>query len=305
MRRVLLAAAAICVLPIWRLSAQDVRLFGYLQPRFESVGDSALFKLRRARLGAQGGLTPWARFRVQAELRSGGDTAKASVQAIDLWIAVAKGRWSATFGQLKTPFAREFLLSSTVLELSERPLVVDALAPNRDVGAMVEWHVQRIVIAQAGVFNGDGINRASNSDKRLLYIARVVLAPGGGLELGGAAATYGDSSRWNVEAALRRGPLSARAEFLRQEYDFSAGRAEGWYAFAAYFVRPERVQLAARLERYDPTRAAADRRTGYTAGGQYLLRGDDLKLQVDYAIFEEEGPAVDVNRLVVQMQVRF
>src|SRR6184192_2233361 len=48
------------------------RLTGYVQARFQSIGDSAVFFLRRVRLGAQGNLAPWASYRVQGELRSGG-----------------------------------------------------------------------------------------------------------------------------------------------------------------------------------------------------------------------------------------
>ncbi len=308
MRRVLLSVVCLVVFPFFHLLAQDVRPFGYLQPRFEAVGDSGLFNLRRTRFGAQGSLTPWARFRIQAEFRTGGtDTTEAGVSIADAWVALGRagGAWTFTAGQFKVPFSREELIAASTLELTERTVAVDVLAPGRDVGAMIEWRSRGLVIVQAGAFNGDGPNRAANRDRKMLYAGRVVVAPGGGLELGGAAATYGDSSRWNLEAALQRGRLIARGEFLRQEYDLSSDRAEGWYAFAAYFVRPQRVQLTARVERYDPTRAAADRRTGYTAGGQYLFRGDDLKLQLDYTIFDEEGASVDDNRLVVQVQVRF
>src|SRR6266540_3354340 len=57
------------------------KITGYLQGRFQSLGDSALFLLRRVRLGAQGNLTPWASYKVQAELRSGGTGATAATVA--------------------------------------------------------------------------------------------------------------------------------------------------------------------------------------------------------------------------------
>src|SRR6266508_3733275 len=80
------------------------QITGYLQGRFQSIGDSALFLLRRVRLGAQGNLTPWASYKVQAELRSGGTGATAAtVAAIDLYLALTHGPWLATIGQSKTP----------------------------------------------------------------------------------------------------------------------------------------------------------------------------------------------------------
>lgn len=48
-------------------------LTGYLQPRFESIGESAVFYLRRARFGMQGNPTRWATFRVQVDARVGAE----------------------------------------------------------------------------------------------------------------------------------------------------------------------------------------------------------------------------------------
>ena len=46
------------------------RLTGYLQPRFQAVGDSASFFLRRARFAVEGNITPWASYRAQVEMRT-------------------------------------------------------------------------------------------------------------------------------------------------------------------------------------------------------------------------------------------
>src|SRR6266516_2376175 len=43
------------------------KLSGYVQARFQSIGDSAVFSLRRVRLGAQGNLTSWASYKVRSE----------------------------------------------------------------------------------------------------------------------------------------------------------------------------------------------------------------------------------------------
>ena len=119
---------SLCVAP--RLAAQTPgpssttpRLSGYVQARFQSIGDSAVFFLRRVRLGAQGNLTPWASYRVQGELRSGGTGATPStVAATDLYLALTHRLWTATIGQSKTPLSAEFLRPSTALELPERSM---------------------------------------------------------------------------------------------------------------------------------------------------------------------------------------
>src|SRR2546425_1668840 len=91
------------------------KLTGYIQARFQSISDSAVFSLRRVRIGAQGNLTPWASYKVQAELRSGGTGATAStVAATDLYLALTHHLWAATIGQSKTPLSVEFIRSSTV-----------------------------------------------------------------------------------------------------------------------------------------------------------------------------------------------
>jgi len=69
---------------------------------------------------------------------------------------------------------------------------------------------------------------------------------------------------------------------------------------------PGRLQLVGRVQQFDPDdRAGANRITGYTGGAQYFFTGDDLKLQFEYTAFDEQGPAVGDNRLIVQMQVRW
>src|SRR6266496_2015450 len=176
-----IAVLTVCSAP--RLSAQSPapvsttpKLTGYVQARFQSIGDSAVFSLRRVRLGVQGNLTPWASYKVQAELRSGGTGATAAtVAATDLYLALTHRLWTATIGQSKTPLSVEFIRSSTVLELPERSMAVDSLSPNRDVGVRVEWNTTGTVALQAGVFNGDGINHAANGDKRFLYVGRAVV----------------------------------------------------------------------------------------------------------------------------------
>src|SRR5438552_19120992 len=65
------------------------RLTGYVQARFQSIGDSAVFFLRRVRLGAQGNLAPCASYWVQGEMRICGTGATAaSVAAADLYLAL-------------------------------------------------------------------------------------------------------------------------------------------------------------------------------------------------------------------------
>ena len=311
------SAAVCCVLSVaavgalapaaWAQGPTAPKVAGYVQTRFEAIADSALFKVRRARLGVQGGLTPWASYKLQAELRSGGTGATAAtVAATDLYVALTHGPWIATIGQSKTPLSVEFIRSSTVLELPERSMVVDSLAPNRDVGVKIEWNSTGPLTLNGGVFNGDGINRAANRDKDFLYLARAVVRPIAGLHLGAAAAGKPDTTTWDIEGTLERGRVAARAEYLWRHRSAADVTTRGWYALAAYQLQPKRLQLVGRVQQFDPDDAAGgDRITGYTGGAQYFFAGDDLKLQLEYTVFAEQGPAVGNNRLIAQMQVRW
>src|SRR5437870_9250545 len=117
--------------------ATTPRLTGYLQPRFQAVGDSASFFLRRARFALEGSITPWASYRAQVELRTIGAAATPAaspltLSATDLWIKLTHGGWGATVGQFRVPYALEALLGSTTLETTERSRVVNAA--KRDIG---------------------------------------------------------------------------------------------------------------------------------------------------------------------------
>jgi phosphate-selective porin len=283
------------------------RVIGYVQARFQSIGDSARFLLRRAWLGVQGDLTPWASYRLLAELRSGGTGANAAtVSAIDLYVALTHGPWTATVGQSKTPLSLEFIRSAFALELPERSTVVDFLAPNRDVGVKLEWNPAGVVAVQGGIFNGDGINRAANRDNRFLYMGRAVVRAATGTYLAVSAAGKPDTTTGNVEAWAAPGRLALRAEFLARHAVAADVTTLGWYALGAYAVIPKRFQLVGRVQQFDPNdRAGDDRVTGYTGGTQVFFRADNLKAQLEYTVFAEQTPVRDNNRLIVQLQATF
>src|SRR5438046_7172635 len=134
------------------------RLTGYLQPRFQSVGDSASFFLRRARFALEGQITPWAAFRAQVEMRTIGAPATPpssplTLSATDLWIRLSHARWGGTIGQFRVPLALEALLSSTTLETTERSRIVNVA--RRDIGIQADWHIP-VLTLQAAVVNGEG-----------------------------------------------------------------------------------------------------------------------------------------------------
>ncbi|HEV8266535.1 MAG TPA: porin [Gemmatimonadales bacterium] len=289
--------------------AAAVRITGYMQPRFQAVGDSATFLLRRARFAVEGQAAPWATYRVQVELRTLGAPATPpasplTLSATDIWVRVESRRWAATAGQFRVPFALESVTSSGILETTERSRIV--LAARRDIGVQAQWSVADRVVLQAAVVNGDGPNRGGNRDNRMAYFARVIVTPVKGLDVGGALAGYSDSTGADAQAIYRTHRWTWRVEYIRVRQRVTDVWTTGWYALATYNIRPERLQLVSRVEQFDPSdQVATDRLTGYLLGGQYFIRGDDLKLMADYEVFREQAAQLQNDRLVVQLQVRW
>ena len=285
------------------------RLTGYLQPRFQTVGDSASFFLRRARFAVEGAITAWASYRAQVEMRTIGAAATPAaspltLSATDLWIRLSHQRWGGTVGQFRVPFSLESLLSSTTLETTERSRIVNAA--KRDIGAQAEWRIPDHVALQVAMVNGEGPNRATNPDNRMAYYARAVVTPIKLLDVGAAFEGYSDSTGVDGQVMYRGRRWSARAEYIREHNRRTDNHAMGWYALAAYRALPPHVQFVGRVAQFDPSdRVATDRSTGYLVGLQYFLRGDDFKIIADYEVFREQAVQVKNNRGAVQMQVRW
>lgn len=285
------------------------RLTGYLQPRFQAVGDSASFFLRRARFAVEGNITPWASYRAQVEMRTIGAAATPpasplTLSATDLWVRMNHHRWTGTVGQFRVPFSLESLLSSTTLETTERSRIVTAA--KRDIGAQAEWRLPDRLLVQAAVVNGEGPNRATNPDNRMAYYARAIVTPVKGLDVGGAFEGYSDSTGVDGQAIYKGKRWSARAEYIRERNRRTDVRTTGWYALATFRATPQRVQLIGRVQQFDPSnRVTTDRSSGYLLGVQYFIRGDDFKLLGDYEVLREQSVQVKNNRGVIQMQVRW
>jgi Phosphate-selective porin O and P len=304
-----LLVVLLSVLPSFRLVGQGqgrVEVFGYVQPRFEVTGDSGVFLLRRARLGVQGSITPWASYRIQADFRSWEAGGPPAVTATDLWILLSGRRVAGQFGQYKTSFLYENMISSSVHELPDRTVASELDAPFRDIGAQVTWTPNPRFALVGAVMNGEGPNVTDNPDKRMMYVQRATVTPTRGVTVGAAGAEKPDTTRWTVDGQLVRGAFLARVAYLGSHRRSSDSNGRAWYALAGYTIRPRRAQLLARVEQYDPSDAiAGDRTRGYTLGAQIFFRGDDLKLQASYAFYDEQGTEIKNNKAVVQMQVRF
>lgn len=163
------------------------------------VGDDALrsngdamqqpgFRLRRARLGVEGGFEDWLRFEVELDAfdqeRTGGPLYEAYVDVRPIRTV------GATAGFMKFPFSYSEIRSSARLAHLDRSLGTYAMAPSSTMGVVVvgePWlgHLR----VTAGVFNGLQRKRGfhegyepvgvteGNKFERLSYVGRVDLEP--------------------------------------------------------------------------------------------------------------------------------
>jgi len=162
------------------------RVTGYLQGRFQSIGDSACSCCDARGSAAEGNLTTWATYKLQAELRTGGTGATTTtVGATDLYLGLAHGQWSGRVGQFKTPFSRELLQGDDQGELPERSVVVDSLAPSRDVGFMAEWKRVRRLTVQGASSTAKGSTAPRTGTSACCYVGRAVFTVVRGVEVGG------------------------------------------------------------------------------------------------------------------------
>jgi hypothetical protein len=87
------------------------------------------------------------------------------------------------FGQMKVPFDRQRLTSSSSLQFADRSRVVNELNLDRDVGIVVSHNTLAgdVLLLQAGVFGGDGRNRPI-ARSGLLSVVKVQLSPLGAFD---------------------------------------------------------------------------------------------------------------------------
>jgi phosphate-selective porin len=292
--------------PLAAQGQTGVKFDGYLQPRSEMTDDSAVFYLRRARVGLQGQAASWADYRLLTEWRSGSGAAS-TVSLLDAYVQLTDKRWTFVLGQSKTPFSSGFLQNEYEMEMPELPMVVDALAPNRDIGAKAEFRGVKRVVFQGGLFNGEGMNRTSNNNRKLLLLARGVVTLDGGFQIGAAGGMEDNEDYLGAEGSYAHKNIELRAEYIKRTVGAGTGiTSAGWYLFGGFTPHRSRWQLVGRVEQFDPDDSnAGDRLMGITGGAQWLLRGENVKVQMTYTIVNEETGSIPNNRAIAQFQLRF
>lgn len=205
------------IAPAWDLVDKDLegRTFthskvsfgGYVQPRFRyspddteagSTGEVG-FSVQRMRLELEGSLTAPGPANFPFTLRQ-----KVGIELMpdprlqDAYVDFALGTpFQLRFGQFKAPSMRANLTSDMAAMFPDRPLI-GSFGPDREIGAMFfGWWGKRYIEWNVGLFNGEGRNRVSNVNRKMMVAGRVAFSP-----LGGAGPSSEVLHDWSADTGL-------------------------------------------------------------------------------------------------------
>jgi phosphate-selective porin OprO/OprP len=131
-----------------------------------------------------------------------------------------------------------------------------------------------------------------------------------------------ERTAWSVDAWLKLGPFDLIGEYLQERVHgrtvngvppgFDTFKPSGHYITAGYFLIPKKLQLATRWEDLHAGQTANSGIRSITGGLNYYIRGDDLKLMVNYihtwSDFREANPQFgddQFNEVIARVQLMF
>jgi len=293
--------------------------------RYTGMGDR--FQLRRLRVSFAGAFAEDVCFKVETDFGNAaiaGNTGYRG-QLTDAFVAWTKfSALRLQAGQFKTPFGYEQLVSDPKTLFVERTLANDRLTVGRQIGTMASGELfGRTLTYSLGLFNGTGVNTGVNDNSKFLTAGRVAATIYDGkrgpqpvrwtvatnfFNTVDQGAFTGRRIGYGADTQLIAGPVELGGEWLRNACHPVVGlptTANGWSAFSAWsFITPWQALL--RFDHYDsnPARPNATTRE-WTYGVTYFLRGDDLKLSLNYVLGEPPAPAPSAGRLLGRVQVVF
>lgn len=311
--------------------------FGHaVDPRWSGIPDRLFF--RRARIYVGGGFAENFEFKAEIDLQGntlGAGTAHMT-RANEIYINWSKyEQANLRFGQLKPAFGVEALTSDTKLLTIERSLSSDRLADGRQLAASIAGVLPNKQLRYlAVVAQGNGSNVSANDNRKFQKSLRVEYTPWshphsslilganglwtednsiGKVGFGFAGNRFaGEREMLGIDVQWMHAPVNINAEWLQGTFKPVGAvpadrfKAQGWHATAAYSVIPGKLQLVWREESFDPnTSVHGDAFNTTTLGLNYYLKGDDIKLMIDYLTGDPPGGNGKAERLLGRIQLVF
>src|SRR5882724_4060478 len=101
-----------------------------------------------------------------------------------------------------------------------------------------------------------------------------------------------ERTAWSVDAWLKMGPFDLIGEFLQERVHprtvngvapgFDRFTTDGFYVTGGYYLIPKKLQAVVQWQHLNPGQKGNDGISSIVAGLNYYIRGDDLKLMVNY-----------------------
>src|SRR5437773_3303934 len=131
-----------------------------------------------------------------------------------------------------------------------------------------------------------------------------------------------ERTAWSVDGWLKMGPFDLIGEFLQERVNprtvngvppgFDRFTTDGFYVAGGYFLIPKKLQAVVQWQHLNPGQKGNDGISSIVAGLNYYIRGDDLKLMVNYihtwSDFREANPELgkdDFDEVIGRMQLMF
>lgn len=296
-------------------------------PDARFAGIPSRFQLRRLRVSFAGSFAEDVNVKVEAEMGNAGiaGTSGARGQLTDAFAGWSKSpELKLQVGQFKSPFGYEQLLSDAKTLFVERSLTNDRLTVGRQIGAMASGDVLGSRLNYAlGLFNGNGTNTGINDNDAFMTVGRLAatvitgsaeqnpwrcLAGINYFTNNDKAAFVGRRTGYGAHVQVVAAPFEFVAEWLRNDFAPANGAdwsGEGWYGYGAWNLGVQ-WQAVARFDHYNSNIGTATISTReWTWGVNYLLRGDDLKLSLDYIYGEQPAIMPADGKLIGRVQVVF
>lgn len=300
-------------------------------PRWNGTKDRFFF--RRARIYLAGNVATDFDFKAELDLQGNSLSASTglSARANEVFINWHKFSFlNLRFGQLKPAFGAEALMSDGKIHTIERSLSSDRLAESRQlsVGAAGDLFDKKFSYL-AIVANGNGSNVSANDNNKFQKSLRFAYIP---VATDSDKVLFGVDGLWTDDVGVskpdlglpgnvftgRRTMRGVDGQWTHGRWDFSAewlgGKfspttsssftAEGWHVTGTFFVVPNKLQAVLREEQFDPNvNVGGNTIRTFTVGLNYFLKGDDLKLMIDYLDGHVPGSPNDGGRLLTRMQI--
>lgn len=307
--------------PVLDLSAlsPEPRFSGYVSVRQTWRDDTSTFVVNRARVTMQTRPLPYAAVRIQTDLsavgQSRGDTIP-PVSLTDAYVQLSRDdsvgwlrhlRPAVIAGQFRTPFSLEFLTSFSLLLTANRSQASDRLAKRRDIGVLGQVRVGGIATILAALVNGEGPNRARNTDGRQMAIGRVTVFPAPYAQLSVKGLTQPGDHGWGYDARIQAGAITVEGEALWRDARSDVTTTTcgtGGYALAAYRLT-RWLQPAVKWERLHeractPASPTMGRLTWATYGVNVTSGDQRVRLQLNWLV-KTARPVDQSNELVAQV----